>query len=394
MSTPTTIFNFDEIIERRGTDSGKWGKFDPDVIPMWTADMDFRSPPAVIEALHERVEHGIFGYGYSGWTHQPHDLIDTLRDRFATRYDWQVNPEDFVFVPNIVSALYGICRVVGDAGDGVLVQTPNYWPFFSGIENAEQQAVMAPMVTVRQGDGLRYEVDFDALEAAITPRTRMFLLSNPHNPVGRAYERWELEKMAEICLRHNLIICSDEIHCDLMLDGRQHIPIASLGPEVEQRSITLMAASKSFNVPGLKLGFGVSKNHELLQGLDNFYHNAGVGTGLMGYTAALAAYRHGQPWLEALLDYLAANRDYAFDFVVRNLPGMVPVRPEATYLMFLDCQNLDIDDDACSFFLDRARVALSGGFDSQGYGGCARLNFGCPRATLVEALERMQAALA
>jgi cystathionine beta-lyase len=393
MAIATTPFNFDEIIERRGTDSGKWGHFDPDVIPMWTADMDFRSPPAVIEALHERVAHGIFGYGYGGWTHSPTELIEVLRARMAARYNWTVNAEDFYFVPNIVSAIYAACRAVGQPGDGVLVQTPNYWPFFSGIEKASKQAVMVPVAETRQNGTLRYDIDFDALEAAITPQTKLFIFGNPHNPVGRAYQRWELEKLADICLRHDLIICSDEIHCDLVYPGVQHIPIASLSPEVAARCVTLMAPSKSFNVPGLKFGFAITSNRELYQGIEKFYADAGVSVGVMGYAAALAAYRDGQPWLDALLAYLQANRDYAVDFTVRYLPGVVPAIPEATYLLFMDCRNTAIEGDPCDFFLSQARVALSGAFDSQGYARHIRLNFGCPRATLVEGLERMRAAL-
>jgi cystathionine beta-lyase len=312
----------------------------------------------------------------------------------ATRYDWQVGANDFLFVPNIVSALYGIARLIGQPGDGILIQTPNYWPFFSGADAARRQTITVPAVAVRDGTGLRYEVDFDALEAVITPQTHLFMLGNPHNPVGRVYEQWELERLADICLRHDLTICSDEIHCDLVYEGHRHIPIASLAPEVARRTITFMAPSKTFNVPGLKLGFAISQNPELLKGLDDFYHSVGVGTGVIGYVAALAAYRDGQPWLEALLDYLRGNRDYAFDFIIRHLPGVVPVLPEATYLMFMDCREMGVEGDPCDFMLAKARVALSGAFDSQGFAGFSRLNFGCPRATLVEGLERMRTALA
>jgi cystathionine beta-lyase len=250
-----------------------------------------------------------------------------------------------------------------------------------------------PVVAVRQGAGVRYEIDFDAFEAAITPRTRLFILGNPHNPIGRAYEKWELEKLADICLRHNLVICSDEIHCDLILDDVQHIALASLAPEIAQQTITFMAPSKTFNVPGLKLGFAISQNPELLAGLDKFYASIGVSNGIIGFTAALAAYRDGQPWLDALLDYLRGNRDYAFDFITRNMPGIVPTLPEATYLMLLDCRELAVEGDPSEFFLKEARVALSGAFDSQGFARFARLNFGCPRPLLVEALNRMHAAL-
>jgi cystathionine beta-lyase len=393
MVTPTTSFNFDEIVERRGTDSGKWGAYDADVIPMWVADMDFRSPPAIIEALHERIEHGVFGYGYFGALYKPDALIEVLRQRMADRYNWQVEPDQFLFVPNIVSALYGISRVIGAPDDAILVQTPNYWPFFSGATNAQREAITVPVVGVKQGAGVRFEIDFDAFEAAITPTTRLFILGNPHNPIGRAYEKWELEKLADICLRHNVVICADEIHCDLMLDGRQHIAFATLAPEIAQQTITLMAPSKTFNIPGLKLGFAISQNPELLKGLEQFYTSVGVSNGVIGYTSALAAYSDCQPWLDGLLDYLQGNRDYAFDFIMRNMPGVIPTLPEATYLMFLDCRELAVEGDPTDFWLKNARVALSGAFDTQGFARFARLNFGCTRATLVEALNRMHAAL-
>ena len=390
-----TPFNFDERVERRGTDSGKWGKVDPDVLPMWTADMDFRTAPAIIQALHERVEHGVFGYGYSSWTHQPTELIATLQAHYANRYNVELAPEDLLFVPGVVAALYGMAKL-SEPNTHILIQTPNYWPIFSAAEAAPREIASAPLVVSRTGDTIRYEVDFDAFEAAITPQTHLFLFSNPHNPVGRAYERWELERMAEICLRHDLIICSDEIHCELVLGDNQHIPMMSLSPEVADRCVTLVAATKAFNLAGFKLGIAISQNHELLANLEAHFTNLGLGsTPIMGYVAALAAFRDSLPWLDALRQYLTANRDYAVEFVQQNLPGVVSTCPEATYLLLMDCTNAGLEGDPCGCFLDKARVALSGGFGTQGPGfdKLARLNFGCPQSQLAEVLERMQRAL-
>jgi cysteine-S-conjugate beta-lyase len=387
-----TTYNFNEIIDRRHSDSGKWNAYPADVIPMWTADMDFRSAPPILEALHARVEHGVFGYTYSPWSNfRPTELLDVLVARMDQRYGWQLTPEDFTFVPNLVSALFGVCRTCGM--DEVSILTPNYWPFFSGAEAANRPITMTPMVPVRNGDHLRYEIDFDALEASITPQTTLFLLCNPHNPVGRTYTRPELEGIAEICLRHGLIICADEIHCDLVYDGHQHIPMASLSPEIADRCITLMAASKSFNLPGLKLGFMIAQNAELRESVHQFYAQTGVGTNIMGYTATLAAYRDSHDWLESLLDYLRANRDYALDYVNQHLPGITATCPEATYLMFLDCREAAIAGDPTDFFLEQGRVALSGHWDNQGFAGHTRLNYGCPRSQLAEALDRMRQAL-
>lgn len=387
-------YNFDEIIERRGTDSAKWSTFEPDVIPMWVADMDFRSPPAVLEALHERIEHGVFGYGYAAWHHAPDELIAVLQTRYAERHDLSLEHDDILIVPSVISTLYGLVKLICKPGEQVLLQRPIYWPFVSAAEAAPREIVFVPMVTTIENGIIRYEVDFDAFEAAITPQTRLFILSNPHNPVGRVYERWELERMAEICLRHNILICSDEIHAELTYPGHKHIPFPSLGPEVAERSIIVTAASKAFNLPGIGMGIAISKNHDLLNEVSGYFRGLGLGgINVMSSTAVLAAFRDGQPWLDDLLVYLRENRDYALDFVRENMPGILPTLPEATCLMLLHCDGSAIDGDPCDFFRDEARVALSGNFGSQGYPQITRLNFGCPRSRLTDALERMAAAL-
>jgi cystathionine beta-lyase len=248
----------------------------------------------------------------------------------------------------------------------------------------------------RQADG-RYTIDFDAFERAITPRTRVFILCNPHNPVGRVYQRDELTRMADICLRHDLIICADEIHADLIFQGHRHIPIASLAPEIAERTITLMAPSKTFNLPGLKCAYAIIPNPALRQKFtDARLDLVPQSVNLLGYIATLAAYREGQPWLDELLRYLEANRDTVSQYVAAHLPGVTVGKPEGTYLAWLDCRQAGIPHhDPYTFFLERAKVALNDGatFGTDGQ-GFVRLNFGCPRATLLQALERMQKALA
>ncbi len=384
-----TTYNFDEIIERRGTDSGKWGYFDPDVIPMFVADMDFRSPEPVIKALHERVEHGVFGYGFKPSA----ELLDTLRQRFASRYNWQVADEDFVFLPNLVSGIYISARAVGDPGDHIMVSTPVYWPFISAAEKANRPLDMVPLRLIHDDNQImRYEIDFEAFESAITPQTKLFILCNPHNPIGRVYEKWELEKLAEICQRHGVVICSDEIHCDLIYNGHQHVPMAALSPEIAQNVITLQAPSKTFNLPGMGLGFAVIQNPELRKQFTDVYETLGVHTTIMGQHSALAAYRDSQEWLDQLLEYLRCNRDFLVEYVQQHFPRVRVAVSEGTYLGWLDFREAGIPGEPCAFFLENARVALSGNWEAQDCEGFARINYGCPRSQLEEALNRMREA--
>lgn len=387
-----THYDFDTVIPRRESDSVKWNAFDPDVLPLWVADMDFRSPEPVLRALHERIDHGIFGYAFGS----EKALAEAIAARMADRHHWSVNPEHIVFMPNLFYGLYAVSRAYAEADNGrVLIQTPVYGPFISAPGNAGRPLQVAELTAARANGHLRYEIDFDAFEAAITPDTRVFLMCSPHNPVGRVWERWELERMADICLRHNLVIVSDEIHADLIYNGHRHIPTAALSPEVCGRTVTLHSASKAFNLPGLALGYAIVLDDNLRRSLQAVLNQANVHSGLMGAVATLAAYREGQPWLDALVQYLQGNRDYLLDYVARCLPQIGATHPEGTYLAWLDCRAAGIDGKPSDFFLKQAKVALNdGAWFGQGGEGFVRLNYGCPRATLTEALERMRAALA
>jgi cysteine-S-conjugate beta-lyase len=379
--------NFDELIPRRDTESVKWRHYDEDVLPLWVADMDFRSPEPVIRALTERVGHGVFGYGV-----EPPELRQVIIGRLAQLYGWQVAPEAIVFLPGVVTGfnlmLRGLCR----PGDGVLVQTPVYPPILSAPAN--QGLVREEMALTRESNGA-YSVDMDAFEAAITGRTRMFLFTNPHNPVGRVFRPDELTHMADICLRHDLLICSDEIHCDLLFQGQRHTPIASIDPAIADRAITLMAPSKTYNIAGLECSFAVIENAELRRRVQASRADLVGGPNILGFVAAQAAYAEGGPWLEEMRCYLQANRDLLMDYVNTRLPGVRMGQPEGTYLAWLDCRGANLGgQDPSRFFLKQARVALNHGpAFGKGGEGFARLNFGCPRSTLEEALERMRAAL-
>jgi cystathionine beta-lyase len=379
-------YDFDQRIDRRHSESAKWHRYDEDVLPMWVADMDFVSPEPVIRALRERVEHGVFGYGMD-----PPELCQVIVDRLQRLYGWQVSPEALVFMPGVVTGFNLACHAVASPGDGVLIQTPVYFPMLyapagAGLTNDEMELTHRP-------DG-RYEIDFDLFEKTITGRTRLFILCNPHNPVGRVFGRQELERMAQICLRHNIVICSDEIHCDLLFQGSRHVPIASLAPEIADQTITLMAPSKTFNVPGLKCSVAIVQNPELRKKLKTTHTGLVHGINVMGYTAALAAYRDGQPWLDEVLLYLEANLDFLLQYVEAHLPGISMSKPEGTYLAWLSCHEAGIPGNPHKFFLEQARVAVSdGAIFGRGGEGFVRLNFGCPRSMLAEALDKMKEAL-
>jgi cysteine-S-conjugate beta-lyase len=381
-------FHFDRVVDRRTSDSNKWHKFPADVLPLWVADMDFPSPPAVIDALRARVEHGFFGY-----LREHNELPAIVAERVAKRYGWRVSPDAVVPLPGVIAGFNQALRALTTPGDGLLVQTPVYPPILRAAGNHglrhDEHAL------TRGADG-RYTVDLETFEASILPRTRAFLLCNPHNPVGRLYGRAELEGMAAACLRRDVAIVADEIHCDLLLDGRQHVPMASLAPEIEQRTITLMAPSKTFNLPGLKCAVGIVPDAELRQRFVTAGADLVPKINVLGYTAAVAAYREADGWLDELLAYLTDNRDFLVEHVRARLPGVVMAPPEATYLAWLDCRRLArAAADPYTFFLERARVALSDGSAfGPGGAGFVRLNFGCPRPLLAEGLERMGAALA
>lgn len=392
------IYDFDRVWDRRTSDSGKWNRFGEDVLPMWVADMDFQSPPAILQALQERVAHGFFGYG--GATAA---LSETICARLATEQNWQVSPEDIVYLPGLVCGLNVVTRAVGNTGDSVLVNTPVYPPFLSAPINQGRMTQTADMAVSRKSDSsgeiLYYEPDLDALQAAVTEQTRLFILCNPHNPVGRAFTKEELSQLGEFCLRNNLVICADEIHADLLLDETRHYSLAALDPELAQRTITLLAPSKTFNLPGLGLSFAVIQD----PGLRATFQSAKAGIvphpNVLGYVAAQAAYTECDDWLIQLRAYLTANRDFLLDFFGQNFPNVPLTAPEATYLGWIDFRTafLDAGIDAApaKYLLDAAKVALGNGEDFGTAGsGFVRINFGCPRALLQEGLERIGNALA
>jgi cystathionine beta-lyase len=386
-------YDFDQPIDRRGSDSLKWNAYSPEVLPMWVADMDFLSPPAVIRALCERVEHGIFGYplGLGSRPDALTELRQVLVERMAERYHWSIQPEDIVFIPGVVTGFNLACHAFATPLQAILVQTPVYPPILTSA--CETGHISQEMELSRASDG-SYTVDWEAFEASLTPQTRLFILCNPHNPVGKVFTRDELSRMAEICLRHSVIICSDEIHCDLIYSGYRHTPIASLDPEVAHHTITLMAPSKTYNIAGLQCSFAIIPNREMRKRYIKSHQGLVSWVNLMGLVAAKAAYQEGSEWLVQLLDYLEGNRHYLVEHVRQYMPGVQVWAPEGTYLAWLDCRQAGIEGNPYRFFLEKGRVALGDGETfGRGGEGFVRLNFGCRRLTLQEGLERMCAAL-
>ncbi|MHC4227780.1 MAG: MalY/PatB family protein [Planctomycetota bacterium] len=375
-------FDFDRLLDRRNTGSLKWDKYKSrDVIPLWVADMDFQSPPAILEALHNRIEHGIFGYAVP-----PDELVETVVRRLEAKYGWKIQPSWIVCLPGLVPALNIACRAFGNDGDEVLTFTPVYPPFLSapGLSGKKLKAI--PLR--REGDLFTFDVE--RFESEISPRSKLLLLCSPHNPVGRRYNRQEIENVTEICLRHNIVICSDEIHCDLILDGEEHVPTATLSDEVAANTITLMSPSKTFNLPGLNCAFAVIPNDNLRTSFVRNRKEVVPGTNVLGYTACLTAYRDCEDWRIELIDYLRGNRDMVSKFVNEEIPRLSMDNVQATYLAWIDAGDLEVPDPA--LFFERAGVGLSDGrhFQARSY---VRLNFGCPRKTLSDALDRMKRAV-
>ena len=390
-------YDFDSKLDRRSAGSAKWTKYPQDVIPMWVADMDFKAAEPITRALSQRIAHGVFGYEEPSAS-----LRQVIVAWLKARYAWDIQPDDLVFLPGLVSGLNVACRAFGHIGDAALMVTPVYMPFLSAPENNGMVARKVQLTRADDNGHVRYEIDFDAVEKAITPRTRMLIHCHPHNPIGQEFSPDDTRRLGELCVKHNLVLCSDEIHCDLMLGGAKHTPTATLSPDIADRTVTLMAPSKTFNIPGLGSSFAVVTNKRLRQQLTNAEAGIIPHVNALGLAATQAAYTECDGWLAALLEYLTANRDAMLDFIAENMPGVKAAVPAATYLGWLDCSSADIDGnpyqvlltEANQFFLDEAKVAVTNGaVFGPGGRGFVRFNFGCPRAQMVEALTRMADAL-
>ncbi len=373
-----TAFDFEHVPERRGSDSVKWNKYaGQDVLPLWIADMDFASPPPVLAALQARVARGDLGYA-EPWP----ALVEAVQAYCQRHYDWRVEADWLIWLPGLVCGINLACRSV----DGeVLTATPVYPPFLSAPGLSGRGLVR---VSLRE-EGGRWSWDFAALEAAVTPATRLLLLCHPHNPVGRAWDADELQALAEFAARHDLVVCSDEIHCDLVLDPeRHHVPFARLGEDAARRSITLMAPSKTYNIAGLGCSLAIIPDPALRRRYQAARRGIVPDVNVLALTACASALLEGEAWRQDLLAVLRANRDRV-EAAVNAMPGLSLGHVEATYLAWVDARGLGVD--APVEFFEAAGVGLSDGRDF-GLPGWVRLNFGCAPALLDQALDRMRAA--
>lgn len=369
---------FDQLIDRRDSDAIKWRKYaGRDILPLWVADMDFAAPPAVIASLQERLAHGVFGYG-GPWP----SLTESVLTHLLDEYSWSVNPEWIVWLPGLVTGLNIACRAVD--GD-VLTATPIYPPFLSAPHFSGRHLQRAELACT---DG-HWQWDKLALKNALTAQSKLFLLCHPHNPVGRCWSRAELLDLATFAAENDLIVCSDEIHCGLILDAdKRHIPFASLSPDAAQRSITLMAPSKTFNIPGLGCAFAVIPDATLRLRFERAMQGIVPHVNILGLAACEAAYRDCTDWHRQLITYLGGNRDRV-EATVNAINGVKMSHVEATYLAWIDVRNLGLSKPAAHF--EAHGLGLSDGADF-GAPGWLRLNFGCPRSTLDEALRRFVSA--
>ncbi|MFK3779525.1 MalY/PatB family protein [Agrobacterium sp. NPDC089420] len=376
--------DFDAVHERRGTGSSKWSKYCADVLPMWVADMDFPAAPEIIDALRDRLDHPLLGYGVAR---------DELRERIVadmqTKYDWSISPEHIVFLPGVEPGFNMALKAMLRPGDGLLMQTPVYRPILDAAGHWNLVRRDAPLTPTRDG----WSVDLDIFETELA-RSRAFLLCNPQNPTGKVFTRDELKAMADLCRRYDALIISDEIHCDLLFDGRRHVPVAALSEDAAERTVTLMAASKNYNIAGLKAAFAIIRNGEIREKFVASRLGMVDSVNILGLEAMLAAFSRAGKWQSKMLSYIEANRDFLSAEIARRFPGIRMIKPESTFLAWLDCTALALKPDPQTFFIEHGKVGFSAGSEfGDAYGQYIRLNFGCPRRLLTEGLDRMQHAL-
>lgn len=390
-------YNFDKIHNRRNTDSLKWDYMKPilgseDLIPLWVADMDFPVAEPIKDALRKRVEHPFYGYTQPG-----KDVIDSIVNRSKTKYNWEIEPEWVVFTPGVVPALQTAVKSLTHPGDEVILQEPAYHPFFPVIKNSGCSIVNNQLKLVNG----RYEMDFEDLESKFHPKTRRLrgpgrlktiIFCNPHNPVGRLWSPDEIDKMGNIVIDNGGVVISDEIHCEILFKGNKHTPFASLSDKFEQNSIVCMSPSKTFNLAGLEVSSIIIPNQRLREDFINTRSGIVPNPNLFGYTALEAAYKHGDEWLEQVLEYLQGNLDHIRKFLETYIPEIKMIEPQGTYLLWLDCRDLGIDPHTLQkFMIEDARVGMEDGYIfGEGGRGFMRMNIATQRSELTRALTRIK----
>ena len=393
-------YDFDEICDRKKTDCYKWDLVqsifgNEDIIPMWVADMDFAVAEPIVKALKKRAEHPFYGYTQPG-----EGVINAVVKRMWRKFKWKIEPEWIVFTPGVVPALHIAIRSLTHPGDEIILQEPVYHPFFPAVKGSGCQIVNNGLKLINS----RYEMDFEDLERKFKPKTgrlrnpgriKAIVFCNPHNPVGRLWKRDEIVRMGEIVIGNGGTVISDEIHCEILFKGHKHIPFASISPEFEQNSIVCMSPSKTFNLAGLEISTIIIPNKKLRDNFISIQSGIVPNPNLFGYAGLEAAYKLGDEWLEQVLDYLQDNLDFLQDYLARRIPNIKIIQPQGTYLIWLDCRELGMDNLALrSFMRDNAKVGLEDGFIFGETGsGFVRMNIACPRSILEEALRRIESAV-
>ncbi|UJL45148.1 pyridoxal phosphate-dependent aminotransferase [Virgibacillus sp. NKC19-16] len=378
---------FDELHDRKNTRSVKWDMLKPvfqtdDVLPMWVADMDFRAPEAVNDALVKRAKHGIYGY-----TVIDDDVTDSIINWVKKRHNWTIDKEWLSFSPGVVTSLHLAIQAFTEPNDKIIIQTPVYTPFYSVIEQHNREVVKNPLVLEND----YYTIDFTDFEEKLKQGVKAFILCSPHNPIGRVWKREELKEMARLCLKYDVLILSDEIHADLIYPGERHIPIASLSEEIADQTITCMAPSKTFNLAGLQASYVITTSKDKRVTFNELLSKQGHGMlNTMGNTALEAAYVHGEAWLEELMTVIKANQEYVTE-MLEEYTDLKVIRSEGTYLLWIDCSTLNLDkNDLNKFMIEKAKVGLNTGASyGEDGGNFMRMNIACPKATVEEGVKRI-----
>jgi len=385
-------WNFDEPSKREGTNCIKYDHREEtfgvkDVIPMWVADMDFNTPDFIVKSLHDRLNHEIYGYSF-----RPPEYYSSIIEWFKCRHNWKIEREWISFCPGIVPALNFCTLAFTQPGDSIIVQPPVYFPFFSATESHGRNLIYNKLI---ESEG-KWVMDFDSLVAGIDGKTKMVIISNPHNPVGRVWSPEELNKLADICLQNNILMLSDEIHCDLVLPGFSYTPLASLSEKIAENTITCIAPSKTFNLAGLSTSSVIISNPVLRKSFTRIVDNLHIGNGnIFGTIASIAAYSYGQKWLEELLDYIDHNIDFVEDYCRKMIPEIIPVQPEATYMIWLDCRKFGMTGkELQKFFVTRAGIGMNEGSTfGPGGEGFMRMNVAATHQTVMKAMEQIEKAV-
>jgi cystathionine beta-lyase len=387
-----TKYDFDQIIDRSNTNSVKVDALErvfgsKDVIPLWVADMDFLSPPEITEGLKKRVEHGIFGYVEPG-----DGYFSSIINWLKNRHDWSVSKENITFIPGVVKGFAFAIDVFTNDSDKIIIQPPVYPPFKGTTEDLNREIVNNPLIFK---DG-QYSMDFDNLREVAKTGCKMLILCNPQNPSGRIWTKEELSELAEICFDNDIIVISDEIHSDLALPGNKHVPFATVSEKAAQNNITLMAPSKTFNIAGIVSSFAVVENEGIRKKYFDYLLARQLNEGtIFGYLAAQYAYEYGDKWLDQAIEYIQKNIDFVDDFLQNHIPQIKVIRPEASFLIWLDCRDLNLSQPELeNFFIHKAKLGLNSGtmFGKEGE-GFMRLNVGCSRITLEKALNNLKKAV-